>query len=238
MMNYLFAAFMIIGVVAGGVTGTMDAVLQNIFDFAKTGVDIALGLIGVMTFFCGLMKVMEDAGLCEKLGKVIAPVMRLLFPEVPADHPANSAMALYFAANILGIGDAATPFGLKAMQELQTLNKTKNIATDAQCMMMAVSTTSITVLPTTAIGLRAAVQAEGAAEIIVPTIIATTISTIVGVACAIIFSKTKRWKLENVIAKEIAAGTLEVNEEYVGNDPIVLPEGYTFKGTAAEKVSW
>ncbi len=157
MMNYLFAAFMIIGVVAGGITGTMDAVLQNIFDFAQAGVDIALGLIGIMTFFCGLMKVMEDSGLCEKIGKAIAPLMRLLFPEVPADHPANSAMALYFAANILGIGDAATPFGLKAMQELQTLNKTKNIATDAQCMLMAISTTSITLLPTTAIGIRAAI---------------------------------------------------------------------------------
>ncbi|MGN0734271.1 MAG: nucleoside recognition domain-containing protein [Anaerovoracaceae bacterium] len=238
MMNYLFAAFMIIGVVAGGITGTMDAVLQNIFDFAQIGVDIALGLIGIMTFFCGLMKVMEDSGLCEKIGKAIAPLMRLLFPEVPADHPANSAMALYFAANILGIGDAATPFGLKAMQELQTLNKTKNIATDAQCMLMAISTTSITLLPTTAIGIRAAIQAEGAAEIIVPTIIATTISTVVGVTCSLLFQKTKRWKLENVIEREIAAGTLEVNDEYIGDDPIVLPEGYVLKGGLSEKVNW
>lgn len=238
MMNYLFAAFMIIGVVAGGITGTMDDVLQNIFDFAQAGVDIALGLIGIMTFFCGLMKVMEDSGLCEKIGKAIAPLMRLLFPEVPADHPANSAMALYFAANILGIGDAATPFGLKAMQELQTLNKTKNIATDAQCMLMAISTTSITLLPTTAIGIRAAIQAEGAAEIIVPTIIATTISTVVGVICSLLFQKTKRWKLENVIEREIAAGTLEVNDEYIGDDPIVLPEGYVLKGGLSEKVNW
>lgn len=238
MMNYLFAAFMIIGVVAGGITGTMDAVLQNIFDFAQAGVDIALGLIGIMTFFCGLMKVMEDSGLCEKIGKAIAPLMRLLFPEVPADHPANSAMALYFAANILGIGDAATPFGLKAMQELQTLNKTKNIATDAQCMLMAISTTSITLLPTTAIGIRASIQAEGAAEIIVPTIIATTISTVVGVICSLLFQKTKRWKLENVIEREIAAGTLEVNDEYIGDDPIVLPEGYVLKGGLSEKVNW
>lgn len=238
MMNYLFLAFMIIGVIAGGITGTMDAVLQNIFDFAQSGVDIALGLIGVMTFFCGLMQVMQDTGLTEKLGKLIGPVLRLLFPDVPVDHPAMSAMTLYFAANILGIGDAATPFGLKAMQELQTLNKTKNIATDAQCMVMAISTTSITLLPTTAIALRAAVQPEGAAEIIVPTIIATTISTVTGVGFSLIFKNMKRWKLENVIAKEIAAGTLEVNDEYIGNDPIVLPEGYVFKGTASTKSEW
>ena len=232
MMNYLFAAFMIIGVVAGAVTGTMDVVLQNIFDFDQTGVDIALGLIGTMAFFCGLMKVMEDSGMSEALGKAIAPLMRKLFPEVPADHPANSAMALYFAANILGIGDAATPFGLKAMQELQTLNPTKGIATNAQCMLMAISTTSITVLPVTVISIRASIQAAGAAEIIVPTIIATTISTIVGITMSLILQRTKGWKFENVIAKEIAAGTLELNEDYQGENPIVLPEGYELKKSA------
>ena len=232
MMNYLFAAFMIIGVIAGGITGTMDAVLQNIFDFAQSGVDIALGLIGTMAFFCGLMKLMEDSGLCEKMGRAISPVVRLLFPEVPADHPANSIMAIYFAANMLGIGNAATPFGLKTMQELQTLNKTKNIATNAQCMLMAISTTSITLLPSTVIGIRASIQAEGAAEIIVPTILATTCSTVVGVVCSLIFQRTKRWKLENVIEREIAAGTLEVNEDYIGDDPIVLPEGYVLKTVA------
>ena len=238
MMNYLFAAFMIIGVVAGGITGTMDDVLQNIFDFAQAGVDIALGLIGIMTFFCGLMKVMEDSGLCEKIGKAIAPLMRLLFPEVPADHPANSAMALYFAANILGIGNAATPFGLKAMQELQTLNPTKSIATNAQCMLMAISTTSITLIPVTAIGLRAGIQTAGAAEIIAPVIIATTISTITGVFFTIIFQKLGGWKWENAVAKEIAAGTLEINENYIGDNPIVLPEGYRCVNSDDKKVSW
>ena len=141
-------------------------------------------------------------------------------------------MALYFAANILGIGDAATPFGLKAMQELQTLNPTKGIATNAQCMLMAISTTSITVLPVTVISIRASIQAAGAAEIIVPTIIATTISTIVGITMSLILQRTKGWKFENVIAKEIAAGTLELNEDYQGENPIVLPEGYELKKSA------
>ena len=178
MMNYIWVALVVIAVVAGGVTGNMQGILDNLFEFAETAVTLAIGLIGIMAFFCGLMKVMEKAGLCEKLGKAISPVMRLLFPGVPKDHPANSAMALYFAANILGIGNAATPFGIKAMQELQTLNKTKNIATDAQVMLLAVATTSITLIPVTAIGLRASVQTAGAAEIIAPVIIATTISTV------------------------------------------------------------
>ena len=226
MMNYIWVGLVVIAVVVGGATGNIQAVLDNIFVFAETAVDIAFGLIGIMAFFCGLMNVMDKAGLCEKLGKVIAPVMRKLFPEVPSDHPANSAMALYFAANILGIGNAATPFGLKAMQELQSLNPTKDIATNAQCMLMAISTTSITLIPVTAIGLRSAVQVEGAAEIIAPVIIATTISTIVGIVCTLIFQNFKGWKWENVIAAELAAGTLEINENYVGDSPIVLPEGY------------
>ncbi len=226
MMNYIWVGLVVIAVVVGGFTGNIQAVLNNIFDFAQTAVDISFGLIGIMAFFCGLMNVMEKAGLCEKLGVLIAPVMRKLFPEVPADHPANSAMALYFAANILGIGNAATPFGLKAMQELQSLNPTKDIATNAQCMLMAISTTSITLIPVTAIGLRSAVQVEGAAEIIAPVIIATTISTITGIVCTLIFQNFKGWKWENVIAAEIAAGTLEINENYIGDSPIVLPEGY------------
>lgn len=238
MMNYIWVAFVVIAVIAGGVTGTMDAVLGNIFEFAETAVNIAIGLIGVMAFFCGLMKVMEKAGLCEKLGKAIAPVMRLLFPDVPADHPANSAMALYIAANVLGIGNAATPFGIKAMQELQTLNKTKNIATDAQVMLLALATTSVTLIPSTAIALRAGVQPEGAAEIIAPVIIATTISTITGILFTILFGKMKRFKYDYLVEKEIAAGTIEINEEYVGDDPIVLPEDYKSANVKEEKVSW
>lgn len=226
MMNYIWVGLVTLATVVGGLTGNIEAVMNNIISFADTAVDIALGLIGIMAFFCGLMNVMEKAGLCEKLGVAIAPVMRKLFPEVPADHPANSAMALYFAANILGIGNAATPFGLKAMQELQTLNPTKDIATNAQCMLMAISTTSITLIPVTAIGLRAAVQPEGAAEIIAPVIIATTISTLTGIICTLLFQNTKKWKFENIIAQEMAAGTLQINENYVGDNPIVLPEGY------------
>lgn len=221
-MNYIWVAFVVIAVVAGAATGNMQAVQDNLFDFAGTAVEIAIGLIGIMAFFCGLMRVMEEAGLCEKLGKAISPVMRLLFPEVPADHPANSAMALYFAANILGIGNAATPFGLKAMQELQTLNKTKNIATDAQCMLLAVATTSITVIPVTAIGLRAGIQTQGAAEIIGPVILATTVSTVVGIFFTIVFGKMKHWRYDVLVEKEIAAGTLQINEDYIGPDPIVL----------------
>ena len=226
MMNFIWVIIVIVSVVAGGITGKMDDVLHNIFEFASVAVDISISLIGIMAFFCGLMRVMETSGLCEKLGKFISPVMRLLFPDVPPDHPANSAMAIYFAANILGIGNAATPFGLKSMKELQTLNPTKNISTDAQCMILAISTTSITMIPVTALGLRAGVSTKGVAEIIAPVILATTVSTVVGIFFTIVLGKMKRWNWDKIIEREIAAGTLEINEEYVGEQPIILPEGY------------
>ena len=222
MMNYIWVGMVAIAVIAGIATGNVQAVQESLFSFADTAVEIVIGLIGVMVFFTGLMSVMEKAGLCEKLGKLIGPVMRLLFPDVPAEHPAMSSMALYFAANILGIGNAATPFGLKAMADLQTLNKTKNIATDAQCMLLAIATTSITLIPVTVLALRSSLQTEGAAEVVGPIILATTISTIVGVGATLILRKTKRFKLENVIERERQAGTLEINEDYIGNDPIQL----------------
>lgn len=222
MMNYIWTGLVAISVIAGIVTGSISDVQEALFSFANTAVEIVFGLIGVMVFFTGLMSVMEAAGLCEKLGKVLGPVMTKLFPEVPANHPAMTSMALYFAANILGIGNAATPFGLKAMADLQTLNKTKHIATDAQCMLLAIATTSITLIPVTVLALRSAVQVEGAAEIVGPVILATTISTITGITATILLGKLKRYKLETIIQKEIAAGTLEINENYIGNDPIKL----------------
>lgn len=229
MMNYIWVGLVVIAVIAGAFTGTMEGVLNNIFDFAESAVDISLGLVGTMAFFCGLMAVMKEAGLCDALAKLIAPIMTKLFPEVPKDHPAMSTMAMWIAANVMGIGNAATPFGLKAIAELQKLNPTKDIATNAQCMMLAIGTTSVTLLPSSAIAMRAAVQTDGAAEILMPVIIATCISTATGIICSLIFQNLKGWKFENVVAKEIAAGTLELNENYEGKNPIVLPEGYVLK---------
>ncbi|QHI71505.1 nucleoside recognition domain-containing protein [Aminipila terrae] len=222
MMNYIWTGLVAISIIAGVVTGSISEVQEALFSFANTAVEIVIGLIGVMVFFTGLMSVMQEAGLCEKLGKVLGPVMTKLFPEVPANHPAMTSMALYFAANILGIGNAATPFGLKAMADLQTLNKTKHIATDAQCMLLAIATTSITLIPITALALRSAVQVQGAAEVVGPIMLATTISTATGITATLLLKRTKRFKLDCIIEREKAAGTLEINEHYIGNDPIKL----------------
>lgn len=222
MINYLWGGMIILAVIAGAVTGTMEEVLQSVFDQAQTGVELALGLVGTMAFFTGLMGIMDKAGLTEKLSRVISPILRKLFPEVPEGHKVNGSMALYFACEIMGLGNASTPFGLKTMQELQTLNKTKNIATDAQTMLLAISTTCITLVPSMIIGVRSSLQTEGAAEIIIPVILCTTISTIVGVTANILLGKLDMWNYDKIIEREIAAGTIQVNPDYEGDDPIIL----------------
>lgn len=210
MMNFIWVGLVVISVIAGVITGTVAEVQASIFSFADTAVEIVIGLVGIIVFWMGIMKVAQAAGLTEKLGHAIRPVMKRLFPDVPEDHPAMSSMVMNIAANILGLGNAATPFGLTAMKDLQTLNTTKNIATDAMVMFLAINTSSVTIIPTTVIALRSAAGSASPTSVVGPIILATTISTIVAIICAKLFSKTRLWKLENIIEHERAAGTLQL----------------------------
>lgn len=215
MMNVIWVGLVVVATLAGIVTGHLPEVQQSIFDFADTAVEIVIGLIGVLCFFSGLMKVAEEAGLTEKLARLLRPVMVRLFPDVPADHPAMAAIIMNIAANILGLGNAATPFGLNAMKELQTLNKTKDIATDAMVMFLAINTSSVTLIPTTVIALRSAAKSTDPSGVVGPIILATIISTATAIIAAKLLSKSKMWKLENVIERERLAGRLQLNENYV-----------------------
>lgn len=215
MMNFIWVGLVAIAVIAGAVTGHIADVQAAVFSFAQSAVDIVFGLIGIMVFWMGLMKVAEKSGLTEKIGLALKPLMTKLFPDVPADHPAMSAMVMNIAANILGLGNAATPFGLKAMKELQTLNKTKDIATDAMVMFLAINTTSVTLIPTTVLALRTSAGSTNITEVLGPIIIATIISTATGIIATLILGKSRSWNLQKVIDRERAAGTLELNPDYV-----------------------
>lgn len=196
MINFIWAGLLIIGFVVGALTGNIDAVTQAAIDNAKTGVDLALGLIGVMTLWLGLMKIAEDLGLVEKLAKALRPLMVRLFPDVPAEHPAMGAMIMNIAANMLGLGNAATPLGLKAMQELQKLNDDKETATDAMVTFLAINTSSVTLIPASTIAILAAAGATNPTEIIGPTLVATTVSTVVAVIAAKIFQKLPKYQMK------------------------------------------
>ncbi|MBP5859128.1 spore maturation protein [Marivibrio halodurans] len=159
----------------------MQDLALGMIDTAESSVTLALGLIGVMALFLGLMKVAEAGGLLRIFAKLLRPVMVRLFPDVPADHPAMGAIIMNMSANALGLGNAATPFGIRAMQELDTLNPHKGTATNAMALFLAINTSSVTLLPTGVIALRAAAGSSDPAGIVPTTLVATICSTTIAI---------------------------------------------------------
>ncbi len=175
---------------AGQAVQPMEALGKAMIDAAGGAVDLAIGLVGVMALFLGLMKVAEAGGLLVVIARLMRPLMTRLFPDVPADHPAMGAIIMNMSANALGLGNAATPFGIRAMQELDRLNPTKGTATNAMVLFLAINTSSITLLPTGVIALRAAAGSQDPAGIVPTTLFATICSTTVAIVMA---KLTQRW---------------------------------------------
>jgi spore maturation protein A len=191
-MNIVWLLLIGAAVVIAAVRGNMAAVSNATFSSAGTAIELAIGLVGGMALFLGLMRVAEDAGLVRVLAKALRPVFRYLFPEVPRDHPALGAIAMNFGANMLGLGDAATPFGLKAMEDLQTLNPDKDSATDAMCMFVTLHSSSLQLIPVMIISLRAAAGSKNPSEIIAATIFATVASMAVAIVTSRLFARWQR----------------------------------------------
>ncbi len=184
MLNGIFVVLILGSVGTAAFVGKMPDVNQAGIDSAKGAVTIAIGLVGMMALWLGFMRVLRDAGLMHAIARGLAPVMRRLFPSVPTDHPAMGAMIMNLAANILGLGNAATPFGLKAMRELDTLNERKGVSTDAMALFLAINTSGVAVMPLGVIAIRASLGSENAAGIFVPSILATMCSTLAAVLVA------------------------------------------------------
>ncbi len=184
MLNYIWFGLMAIALVVAAFNGTADAVTKGAVDSAKTAVEIAIGLVGVMTLWLGMMRVAEAAGLVTLLGRLLRPVLRWLFPEVPPDHPASGAIVLSVAANMLGLNNAATPLSIKAMESLQTLNDDKETATNPMVTFMALNTSGVQLIPATMIAVLVAAGSKEPTAIIAPSIIATGIGTLAAVIAA------------------------------------------------------
>ena len=183
---------MFIAVVVGIFTGNIDAVTEAAISMSKTAVEIAIGLIGIMALWLGTMKIAEESGLIRILSKALRPITIRLFPDVPEDHPAIGSIVLNMAANILGLGNAATPMGLKAMEELQELNPEKDTATNAMCTFLAINTSSVQlILPATVVALMGA----AANQIFITTILATGMSTVAAIFAVKFFEKLNRFKM-------------------------------------------
>jgi spore maturation protein A len=190
MVNIIWLFFIVSGFLFAAINGNVETVTQAALDGAKSGVSVCFGLISILVFWLGMMRIAEDAGILSKLAVLLRPVIRFLFPSVPKNHPALGYIMSNMSANILGLGNAATPMGIKAMQELQKLNPEKEKATAAMCTLLALNTSSVTLIPATLIAIRMNFHSLNPAEIVGTTLIATMIST----AAAIIVDRWYRRK--------------------------------------------
>ena len=184
MLNYIWLALVIVAVVLGGINGKIENVTKAAIDSAGNSVSIAIGLIGVMALWLGIMRIAEDSGLMALVARFIAPVMRRLFPEIPPDHPAMGSMLMNIAANMLGLSNAATPLGLRAMEDLEKLNKNPGVASNAMCTFLTINTAGLQLIPATMVSLMASAGSKDPTAIIGTTLAATLIAAILGVTAA------------------------------------------------------
>ncbi|WP_127594169.1 nucleoside recognition domain-containing protein [Paenibacillus lautus] len=199
MINLIWMGMILIGFCFAAINGNIDSVTKAAFDGAQTGVTVSFGLISILVFWLGMMRLAEDAGLLKKVAKLLGPVVRFLFPDVPKNHPAMGYILSNMSANLFGLGNAATPMGIKAMQELQKLNPDKETASPAMCTLLALNTASITLIPTTLIAIRLNYESANPSEIVGTTLLATAIAT----AAAIM---ADRWYRRRTIRRQKPPG--------------------------------
>ena len=183
MVNLLWLGMILSGVITAAFTGRIDHVSQAIFGGTTTSVQIIISLIGPMALWMGLMNIASESGLIDRLGRLIQPMIRLIFPDLPKDHPAAASIMMNLTANLLGLGNSATPLGIKAMQDLHALNKDSERATYPMCTLLALNTSSLTLVPATIISLRVASGSSNPSLIMISTLFATSISTLTALIC-------------------------------------------------------
>src|SRR5574344_204948 len=186
-MNYIFYGLIVLSIVFGAINGKLPEVVNSILTGAEKSVTIAFSLIGIMAFWLGMMKIAEKSGIVEFFAKLIKPITRILFREIPDEDPAIGSVAMSFSANALGLTNAATPIGLKAMEELQAHNKDKKTASNAMCMLLAMNTAGFQLIPATVIAILAGIGYKNPTEIIAPTLIVTSITFLSAITFAKIF---------------------------------------------------
>ncbi len=190
MVNHIWVGISVIGILYAMMTGTMAEVNEAIFKSAKESVTLCFGLMSVLVFWLGIMKIAEEAGLLNSLTRMVKPIVSRLFPEVPPSHPAMGYIVSNIMANTLGLGNAATPLGIKAMEQLKELNGGKDSASRSMITFLALNTSGLTLIPTTVIGIRIHYNSANPTEIVGPTFLATVIATI----AAIILDRYFYWK--------------------------------------------
>ena len=191
-MNYIFFLLIFVSLIAGIVNHRLSDVVNAMLTSCNTAVEIAFSLIGIMAFWLGIMRIAEKSGLVQLISKLLYPITRFLFKDIKKDSPTTGNITMSIAANALGLTNAATPIGLKVMKELQEDNPNKDKATDSMCMFLGMNTAGFQIIPATVIAILVGVGAKNPTEIILPTLIVTTLSFIVAIITAIILRKIWR----------------------------------------------
>ena len=194
MLNVIWLVLLVGSVVVAVFTGHLKEVVAAVTESAETAFKLALGFTGIMALWLGTMKIAEESGLVGLFTRAITPAMRYLFPDIPRGHPAIGSMAMNMVANMLGMNNAATPLGIRAMRDLDALNAQKGRATDAMCMFLAINTSSLQLVPAGAIALLAAGGASDPTVIVFPALMATIVSTVTGILAAKLLSRMRRFR--------------------------------------------
>ncbi len=226
MLNWIWLGLVLAAVVLGGLGGTLGQVTEGAFAMARTAVEIAIGLIGVMALWLGVMRLAERSGLVRILALLLRPLMRRLFPDVPPDHPAMGSMLMNIAANMLGLANAATPLGLRAMKDLERLNPHPGTATNAMCTFLAINTSSVQLIPATAIAILASAGSAAPTAVVGTAFLATVCSTAVGITAVKLLERAP-WFRVAAPAGAVPAGAGEAAGEEVveeGGEPAAAAE--------------
>lgn len=178
MLNYLWSGMIILAFITAIFTNNLEVTVKALAENAKNSVDLSLSLMGMMCFWCGIMEIAKETGAVSKLTKILKPLFKKIFKDIPDGHPAEDAIFMNISANILGIGNASTPLGLKAMNEMQKLNSNKQIATHDMCMFVVLNTASLQLIPASIIALRSANNAQNPTDVIPYILIASFVSCI------------------------------------------------------------
>jgi spore maturation protein SpmA len=225
-LNYIWLALVVLAVAIGGWNNRLGEVTAGAFDGAKTAVTIALGLIGIMALWLGVMRLAERAGLVQRIARGLRPIMRRLFPDVPPEHPAMGSMLMNMAANMLGLGNAATPLGLRAMRDLERLNPRPGVASNAMCTFLAINTASVQLIPATAIALLASAGSTRPTAIVGTALLATLCAATVAITSAKILEKLPFFRLRG------SGPVAGVDDP--GRDPAKTPAGISDPGYNTE----
>lgn len=188
-MNYIWYFLIVISIIFGAINGTLNEVANAIFSGTQLAVKIILTLLGIMTFWLGIMKIAEKSGIVEFISKLLTPIAKFIFPEIPKNSPIIGDVAMNFTANALGLANAATPIGIKAIEGMQKLNKNKESASDSMCTLLAMNTAGFQLIPATVIAILAANGYNNPTEIIVPTLFVTSFAFVSAIIIAKIFKR-------------------------------------------------